>query len=368
MKITSIAFLLASLAGSISAQNQDDKCLDLETSCVTTEGTSCRFIPQKKADKCGLQTVIVKANWCNNTGKHQRITSESALTLTGGAIASINNGAQKVLPVPTGLLTRGECDEEEWTFQINNCKQFFNYEVNVKTADSQCRGYFFTRQMKTLCKSGGDVTCTFPDGRACADYNGPPIKIIDTPGCPSITCIDQPASECKKDLTYGFTVRNRVDQPLDFDLESPQIANSKVAWKIVQPNNVNFRNLPGNDDRSWFEKKENVNTCRVIPSASLNIRGNIIDVKNNNKKDPDYQFCFNFENQKVRKFDNGTKLPFCSDIGPVGPLPSGGSSNSGKGKGKGKGGKGKGGGTPTPCPAIIPGSPSEPKQRGNDEL
>lgn len=38
-----------------------------------------------------------------------------------------------------------------------------------------------------------------------------------------------------------------------------------------------------------------------------------------------------------------------------------------KGKG-GKGGKGNGGSNPTQCPAIIPGSPSEVKPRGNDEL
>jgi len=391
MKITSIPLLLVvSMVGTVSAQNQNDNCLDLETSCLTTEGTSCRFIPQLKADKCGLQTVTVEATWCNNTGKHQRITTESTLKLSGGAISSINNGNQKVLPVPSGVLSRGECDEESWTFQINNCKQSFNYEVNVKTADSQCRGFFFTRQMKTLCKSGGEVTCTLPNGTRCEDYDGPSLKTISEPGCDPIACIDQSPESCKQDLNYGFTARNRVGQPLDFDLSSPQVANSKVAWKIVQPNDVNFGNLPGNSDRTWYFKKEDVNICRVIPSASLNVRGNIIDTQNNNKKDPDYQFCFNFVNQKVRKFDNGVKLPFCSDIGPVGELPNTSNSNSasasastasarsGKGKGKGESkskGKGKGGPTtpptttpPVPCPAVIPGSPSEVKPRGNDEL
>ena len=133
-----------------------------------------------------------------------------------------------------------------------------------------------------------------------------------------------------------------------------------------------------------------MNICRVIPSASLNVRGIIIDPQNNNKKDPDYQFCFNFVNQKVRKFDNGVKLPFCSDIGPVGELPNTSNSNSASassnvGARSGNGlpppvpnptpsCKGKGQSksrptycendpnqptTPAPCPAVIPGSPSE---------
>ena len=218
----------------------------LETSCKISEGFPCRFIKQQKPDKCDLQTVTVKANWCNNTGKHQRITTESALKLTGGAI-----GGQKVLPVPTGLLSRGECDEEEWTFQINNCKQFFNYEVNIKTANSKCRGFFFTRQMKTLCKAGAELTCTLPNGTSCANYNGPPVRTIAEPNCPVIKCIDQPEAFCKQNLNYGFTIRNREDQPLDFDLDSPQIANSKVAWKIVETNNNNFADLSG-DNNSKF--------------------------------------------------------------------------------------------------------------------
>jgi hypothetical protein len=356
MKITSITFLLASLVGGISAQNQDDTCLDLQTSCVTIEGTSCRFIKQQKADKCGLQTVTLKANWCNNTGKHQRITTESALKLTGGAI-----GGQKVLPVPTGLLSRGECDEEEWTFQINNCKQFFNYEVNIKTANSQCRGFFFTRQMKTLCKAGAELTCTLPNGTSCANYNGPPVRTIAEPNCPVIKCIDQPEANCKQNLNYGFTIRNREDQPLDFDLDSPQIANSKVAWKIVETNNNNFADLSGDNNRSW-SKTQTANICRVIPSASINIRGNISNAKRGyrNEKDPDYQFCFKYVDQKVRKFDNGTKLPFCSDVA-FGQPPR--ASAKGKGKGKGGKGKGKGGGEP-PVPPLCPVIVSQ----GNDEL
>jgi hypothetical protein len=153
----------------------------------------------------------VEATWCNNTGKHQRITTDSTLKLSGGAISSINNGNQKVLPVPSGVLSRGECDEESsWTFQINNCKQSFNYEVNVKTPNSQCHGFFFTRQMKTLCKSGGEVTCTLPNGTRCEDYDGLSLKIISELGCDPITCIDQSPESCKQNLNYGFTARNRV--------------------------------------------------------------------------------------------------------------------------------------------------------------
>ena len=86
----------------------------LETSCTTPEGLSCRFIPQKR-----LKHVV-----CNNTGKHQqRITAEFTPALSGRTLSSIGNGGQKELPVPMELLSRGECDEEQLTFQINNYKQ-----------------------------------------------------------------------------------------------------------------------------------------------------------------------------------------------------------------------------------------------------
>ena len=73
----------------------------------------------------------------------------------------------------------------------------------------------------------------------------------------------------------------------------------------------------------------------------------------------------------MRKFDDGTKLPFCSDIGPVG-LPSVADADADSGRRKNrspskkspsKGKGGKGGKPPTPCPAII----REPKIL-NDEL
>ncbi len=102
--------------------------------------------------------------------------------------------------------------------------------------------------MKTLCKAGAELTCTLPDGTSCADYDGPTVRTIAEPNCPVIKCIDQPEGTCKQNLNYCFTIRNREDQPLDFDLESPQVANSKVAWKIVEPNSVNFSDLSGNNN------------------------------------------------------------------------------------------------------------------------
>ncbi len=62
-----------------------------------------------------------------------------------------------------------------------------------------------------------------------------------------------------------------------------------------------------------------MNVCTTIPSASINVRGNLID-PDTNEKDPGFKFCFDYQSQKVRKFARdleGNRLPFCSDIGEV---------------------------------------------------
>ena len=112
---------------------------------------------------------------------------------------------------------------------------------------------------------------------------------------------------------------------------------------------------------TWQKVQTGVNTCRVIPSGAINVRGNIIDPKTG-KNDPNYAFCFNYNAQLKLNFDgeNG-KLPFCQDLGLFGPPPVGDASDSGGSKGKGKGkGKGSGPPPPTPCPGIKPASPSAP--------
>ncbi len=110
----------------------------------------------------------------------------------------MNNGKPVVRPVPTSTLANGECDEQTWTIPINNCKQFFNYELNVKTDVNDCRGYHFERQMKTLCRAPGEVDCTFADGTKCEVYTGPTLKTITKEGCPDITCIDQTPESCRQ--------------------------------------------------------------------------------------------------------------------------------------------------------------------------
>ncbi len=109
-----------------------------------------------------------------------------------------------------------------------------------------CRGYYFGRQMKTICRTSGNVECTLGDGTKCVDYTGPILKTLKKDGCDDITCIDQTPESCRQDIIYDFTLQNRNDQKVKFDLTSPQIANSKVAWKIVGNNKANFADcVPG---------------------------------------------------------------------------------------------------------------------------
>jgi len=235
----------------------------------------------------------------------------------------------------------------------------------IKTTDKNCRGFEFKRQMKSICKTRGSVKCTLGDSSGptaiqCQDYEGPTFKIIQKEGCPDVKCVDQSAVSCRKDITYEFNLRNFNGQKVKFDLKPPQIANSKVAWQIVDNNQEHFSDLGPEGSRAWSQRKTNVNICRVIPSASINIRGNVIDPKTD-KKDENFQFCFSFENQNVRKFDqaNGKKFPFCSEVYPIPtpapPTPPTPPTPSKGHKGKGKGGKGPSPPSPPAYPSTCPG-------------
>ncbi len=99
--------------------------------------------------------------------------------------------------------------------------------------------------MKSICRIGGEVDCTLANGLKCENYSGPLTKTFPaTDKCPEVKCIQGTLDQCKQDVTYDFKLTNRFnDQTVKFDLESPQIANSKVAWRIVEPNKSRFAPL-----------------------------------------------------------------------------------------------------------------------------
>ncbi len=205
---------------------------------------------------------------------------DSALTLTGGAAASLNNGNPVVKLVPSTILSPGECDENEFSVLINTCRPSFNYEVNIKTNDEYCRAYFFERQMKSLCKANGTVDCTLknPSSGAtskCQLYEGPKLVTIKKANCPEITCIDQTPASCRQDITYDFEIKNFNDQEVKFDQNPPQVANSKVAWKIVEDNKKNFADLgPGGNSKccaniTQFDMYNSVIVSTLFPYNSF---------------------------------------------------------------------------------------------------
>lgn len=287
---------------------------------------------QNKEGVCGREFINISATWCNESGRTLNVKSDSKIKIAGPAIGSMNNGNPIVHYIPVSSLGDRKCKTASWRLQINNCEAFFFYEVDIKTTEKKCGGYFFARQMKAICDVHGDITCSLADGTPCEDYDGPIIKTIEEAGCKTIKCIDgETPKSCRQSIDYKFTINNKVDQSVKFDLSPPQLANSKVAWEIVEPNDQNFLPLYRNSKVSWILRKSNVNVCRVIPSASMNVRGNIVDA--DKKNDQNYQFCYDYAVQLKRKFDNGKKLPFCLDISPGTSILT--------------------------CPRITPGSPSD---------
>ncbi len=192
---------------------------------------------------CSIELVSVEAVWCNLSTETRNISKDSALILTGPAV----QGYEKA--IPTSSLAPGECDEAAWSFFVFNCSPYFNIEFDIKTDDKQCSAYSFERQMKTLCKTDGRITCTLGGDSSslpatkCESYEGPKFKIIKKEGCPNVKCIDQSPASCRQDVTYDFDLRNSNNQGVKFDLKHPNISNSKVAWKIVGNNKQNFADI-----------------------------------------------------------------------------------------------------------------------------
>ncbi len=130
-----------------------------------------------------------------------------------------------------GAIDKNECQGETWTTTIDTCKAFFNYEVNVFANDidqPMCRGYNFARQMKSLCKLEGSVSCTVLDGE-----NGGAGTPCDQVGACSYFKGDDKAPECFQDVRYDFVYNNYNNQPVRFDLEGEKITRAMVAWKPV---------------------------------------------------------------------------------------------------------------------------------------
>ncbi len=241
MKIAYISvalfFSMATYWDKATAQETfDGECLYTETECFADDGTSCRKIKQERLDKgCGEQQITIKAKWCNFTNKNRRIYENQgpALTITGPA-ATILNGKKHVTFSPDGLggdIDKNECQGETWTTSIDTCKPFFNYEVNVFANDidqPQCRGYNFERQMKSLCKLQGSVSCTVLDGK----NGGVGTPCADVRAC-TYNKGDDKASECFQDVRYDFLYTNHNNQSIRFDLEGEKVTRAMVAWKPV---------------------------------------------------------------------------------------------------------------------------------------
>jgi len=100
-------------------------------------------------------------------------------------VASLNNGSLTFSANGLGrVLRKGECDQEQWEADIDTCKPFFNYEVNIFASgtntnmeNKQCRGYNYARQMKSICKLQLNIGCMVLDGKNGG--NGKPCEEVE---------------------------------------------------------------------------------------------------------------------------------------------------------------------------------------------
>lgn len=205
------------------------------------------------------------------------------MTLTGPAITSINNNKPLKFSVEesqSGLglggsqsrervLRDGTCDEASWEAVVDTCQPYFNYEVNIRATSSvyknektECRGYSFARQMKSLCQLNANIECTVLDGHG-SNGKGTPcdeiqscIRIGDNfESGTSIECnCDSKGRECIQDVRYDFSYSNANGQTLRLDtgngtvMESMKtwenkISNIKIGWRVVNDNGKYFKDL-----------------------------------------------------------------------------------------------------------------------------
>jgi len=141
----------------------------------------------KPLENCGRKSITISSQWCNFTGEDRTIYDNKgpAQKLTGPAVASLNNGSLTFSANGLGrVLRKGECDQEQWEADIDTCKPFFNYEVNIFASgtntnmeNKQCRGYNYARQMKSICKLQLNIGCMVLDGKNGG--NGKPCEEVE---------------------------------------------------------------------------------------------------------------------------------------------------------------------------------------------
>eukprot|EP01083_Nonionella_stella_P278013 945314_1 len=320
-----LAFLGASAINTVSGSGD---CLKTTTStrCVADDGGDCRWIKQSKpAANCGRKSITISSQWCNFTGKDRTIYEDQgpALKLTGPAVASLNDGKALTFSA-NGLgrvLRNGKCDKEQWEADIDTCKPFFNYEVNIfaskKNKNKQCRGYNYARQMKSICKLQSNIGCMVMDGKnggkgtPCEEVQRCTIVEEDLVNGVSRRCT---CPECIQDVRYEFEYTNPNNQLLRLDPEIVTTSNAKIRWQTVQDNRDYFReDVPAKNTQRFSITESKVDVCNIIPAASLSLVGNIIDPKTN-EIDEDIRYCTKYDVFSRIKFSPG--LSNCLDAEP----------------------------------------------------
>lgn len=219
----------------------------------------------KPFENCGRKHITVSSQWCNFTGKDRTIYEDQgpALKLTGPAATSLNNGKPIVFSAK-GLgrvLHNGQCDEEQWEADIDTCQPFFNYEVNIfasNTSHEQCRGYNFSRQMKSICKLQAKIACTVLDGKNGG--KGTPCKEVERCVIVGDDFVNGVSTECTcprciQDVRYDFEYTNPNNQVLRLDSETVltrRHSNAKIRWQTVLGNKKYFRDDVPAKGRSKF--------------------------------------------------------------------------------------------------------------------
>lgn len=294
MKIVLLLIFLGASAVPTISGNGD--CLETTTSCIADDGRECRWIKQlKKFENCGRKRITIRSEWCNYTGEDRTIYEDQGpvLKLTGPAVGSLNKGNPLMLSANgLGMILRnGECDAEQWKADIDTCKPFFNYEVNIfasSTSSKQCRGYNFARQMTPICKLKANIDCTVLDGKnggkgtPCEEVERCTIVGDDFVNGISTECT---CPECIQDVRYDFEYTNRNKQVLRLDSETvttSRHSNAKIRGQTLQGNKKYFRDdVPAEGSNKFSITEYNVDVCNLIPAASLNLFGNVIDPKTN---------------------------------------------------------------------------------------
>lgn len=304
------ALILSTVFGGVSANGN---CLQTTTRCVDNNGGDCRDIVSG-GPNCGKRRITISSQWCNNTNRDRTIFEDQgpALRLNGPAVVSHHGGPLTFSAKGLGrVLRHGECDEESWDSEIDTCGNFFNYQVNIfasNTSHEQCRGFNFARQMKTRCDLRSKINCTVLDGKnggegtPCEDYNPCMQPSGHSDGS---SCLCEKQSDCTQNVRFDFEYQN-ANNSLNF--RSTRQSEARVAWNTIANNWWQFRDeLKSWEKKEWSITQWNVNVCERVPSASLELRGDLID-SDTNEIDENFSVCMDRVNRRNRNFP---RLHFC---------------------------------------------------------